>query len=186
MRRVTVCVSVVLAVGLGACLAAAQETPRPGIAVQESVFTATIDRVDKWARTVMFRSGEGMVQVVYVPPELTIFDQLRSGDRVKVRFRDSYIVQVKPGAKLETVADTTAAARAQQASPDAQVQQQLTMTVRMESVDAASGYVTYLTQDGRRVARAVQDRRLLDGVRPGDVVTVTYTRERAVSVEHVR
>jgi hypothetical protein len=186
MRRLTVCVSVVLAVGLGACLAAAQQSQPPGASVRETVVTAKLDRIDKWGRTVTFKSPDGVVQVVAVPPELTIFDELRTGDLVKVRFRESYIVQVKPGAKLEDVADTTASARAERPNPEDQVLQQLTMTVRIDSVEPANGTVIYVTSDNRKVMRTVLDRKLLEGVKPGDVVTVTFTRERAVSVEHVR
>ena len=186
MRRLTVCVSVVLAVGLGARLAAAQSSQLPGASVRESVVTARLDRVDTWARTVTFKSPDGLVQVVHVPPELSIFDELRAGDLVKVRFRESYIVEVKPGAKLETVTDTTAAARAQRSDPNDQVQQQLTMTVRIDSIEPANGTVVYVTSDNRKVMRTVLDRRLLEGVQPGDVVSITFTRERAVSVEHAR
>jgi hypothetical protein len=60
------------------------------------------------------------------------------------------------------------------------------MTVRVDSVERANGTVVYMTSDNRKVMRAVQDRRLLDGIQPGDVVTITFTRERAISVEHAR
>jgi hypothetical protein len=46
--------------------------------------------------------------------------------------------------------------------------------------------VTYRTHDNRRVVRAVTDKRLLEGVHPGDRVEVTLTRDRAVSIERGR
>lgn len=186
MNRLSMFLLVFLAVGPGAPRAGAQDGQAPGVVARETVVTAKLDRVDKWGRTVTFRSPNGLVQVVAVPEELTIFDELRTGDLVKVRFRESYILEVKPGAKLETVTDTTAAARAERPDPNDQVQQQLTMTVRIDSIEPANGVVVYVTSDNRKVMRAVQDRRLLDGVKPGDVVAITFTRERAVSVERAR
>lgn len=185
MKRVSMFLFVVASMGLGLTAVLAQDASPPAT-VRETVVTAKLDRIDKWTRTVTFKSPDGLVQVVAVPPELTIFDELRTGDLVRVRFRESYIVQVKPGARLEDVTDTTAAARAQRPNPEDQVLQQLTMTVRVDSVEPANGTVVYMTSDNRKVMRAVQDRRLLDGIQPGDVVTITFTRERAISVEHAR
>jgi hypothetical protein len=42
--------------------------------------------------------------------------------------------------------------------------------------------VTYHGVDNRRVMRVVRDRRLLEGVKPGDVVTITFTRAQAASI----
>jgi hypothetical protein len=185
MKRVSMFLFAVASMGLGLATALAQDAA-PAATVRETVVTAKLDRIDKWGRTVTFKSPDGIVQVVSVPPELTIFDELRTGDLVKVRFRESYIVQVRPGAKLETVTDTTAEARAQRPDPNDQVQQQLTMTVRIDSIEPANGTVVYVTSDNRKVMRAVQDRRVLEGLKPGDVVAITFTRERAISVEHAR
>ena len=186
MKGLCLALLVVVVTAGGAGRAPAQDSQAPGVVARETVVTAKLDRIDKWARTVTFRSPDGIVQVVAVPEELTIFDELRTGDLVKVRFRESYILEVKPGAKLETVTDTTAAARAERPDPNDQVQQQLTMTVRIDSIEPANGVVVYVTSDNRKVMRAVQDRRLLDRVKPGDVVAITFTRERAISVERAR
>jgi hypothetical protein len=46
----------------------------------------------------------------------------------------------------------------------------------------ATASVTYHGFDNRRVFRVVQDRKLLDGLKVGDVVTITYTRAQAMSI----
>ena len=56
-------------------------------------------------------------------------------------------------------------------------------TVTIEEVDPQGLTVTYRTKDNRKHMRAVTDKRLLAGIRPGDRVEVTMTRERAVSIE---
>ena len=60
---------------------------------------------------------------------------------------------------------------------------QLKATVRIDSVDRRQNVVVYTTGLNLRVTRAVADPRLLDGLKAGDVVEVTYTRERAVDVQ---
>jgi hypothetical protein len=78
--------------------------------------------------------------------------------------------------------DTTAEARkASEGGTD--VQQQLKATVTIETVDIPAQVVVYIAGDNRRVMRTVVDPHLLDGLKKGDVVELTYTRERAIELE---
>ena len=52
----------------------------------------------------------------------------------------------------------------------------------IDAIDVATASVTYHGFDNRRVLRVVQDRRLLNGVKVGDVVTILYTRAQAVTI----
>ncbi len=88
-----------------------------------------------------------------------------------------------PGAKIGILEDTTRAAKESVNRPDADVLQQLRLVVTIDSIDAATQSVTYHGADNRRVLRVVQHPQLLEGVKEGDVVSITYTRARAVSVE---
>ena len=56
------------------------------------------------------------------------------------------------------------------------------LTVMIDAIDMSARSVTYHGSDNRRVYRVVQDRKLLDGLKVGDVVTITYTRAQAVSI----
>jgi hypothetical protein len=150
------------------------------------VVIVKIDHVDTWARQVTFKSAEGLIQTIHVPKEITIFDELEDGDLVKIRYRDSYVLQVKPGAPLTAPTDTTADARAAATDPNDQVLQQVTATVKVDSIDLDRNVVVYEMEDTRKVTRQVVDKRLLEGLQPGDIVTLTYTRDRAVSIERVQ
>ena len=60
--------------------------------------------------------------------------------------------------------------------------QQLKAVVRVETVDPASHVITYRTADNRTVMRQVTDGRLLEGLKRGDTIEITYTRERAIEI----
>jgi hypothetical protein len=79
--------------------------------------------------------------------------------------------------------NTTAEAQKSVTRPDADVTQQLRLVVTVDAIDMDKGMVTYHGVDNRRVLRAVQHRQLLENVKVGDVVTITYTRARAVAIE---
>jgi len=67
-----------------------------------------------------------------------------------------------------------------------QVVQQLKTVVTIESIDPDGQFVIYRTEDGLKAMRTVADKKLLQGVRQGDRVEITLTRERAVSIQRAR
>jgi hypothetical protein len=59
----------------------------------------------------------------------------------------------------------------------------LKAVVTIERVDLNTQTVVYKTGDNRSVIRYAVDRKLLENLKQGDVVEVTYTRQRAVELE---
>jgi hypothetical protein len=156
---------------------------RPLAATEESTATGTVDRVDRSSRVITFRRGSSELRSVFVDPAVgSMFDTLQAGDVVSVRYVESVIVQVHPAAASAGLRDTGRVA----SETAVDVPQQLTEDGTIESVDPWGLQVTYRTSDYRRVVRVVTDRRLLDGVRPGERVEVTLTRPRAVRIERGR
>jgi Cu/Ag efflux protein CusF len=153
-----------------------------GVAQQVFEVTGQVDRIDRSGRTISITSAGVVSAPIYAGPDLAIFDQLSSGDVVTVRYYDSVVVEVTPGARMKPLEDTTRAAQGAVTRPDASVLQQTRLVVTIDAVDAAKATVTYHGVDNRRVFRVVRDRRLLEGVKPGDVVTITSTRAQAVTI----
>ena len=65
---------------------------------------------------------------------------------------------------------------------DGRVLQRTRLVVTIDAIDVPKASVTYHGADNRRVFRVVQDRKLLEGLKVGDVVTITSTRAQAVSI----
>lgn len=175
------CAMIVVAALLAAASAAAQEprsTVRPVAAV-----TARVEQVDRSSRSLTLRTPEGLAHHVDVGPELAVFRDLKAGDTVVVRIVESIIVALQPRAKNTAAADTTAAARSAPGGTERDVLQQLKAVVTIESVDMAMHTVLYKGADNLRVIRQVQEPRLLEGMKSGDVIEITYTRARAISLD---
>lgn len=151
----------------------------PTVVSRESTAMGTVDRIDRSSRLVTFRREPNTLQTVYVDPKVTEYDDLRVGDIVTVRYVESVIVQVRPTAKPSAERDTTDEAR--KAGGD-QVIAQAKEVVTIENVDPQGMSVTYRTPDGQAV-RPVSNKALLTGLRPGDRVEITATRERAVEIQ---
>lgn len=180
MSRLVVA-SVALWLSWPAALAHAQS---PHVGARESTATGTVDGVDRANRVITFRRGSSELRSVFVDPAVgSMFDTLQAGEVVSVRYVEPVIVQVRPAAASTGLRDTgrVASEIGSDATP-----RQLTEAGTIESVDPWGLRVTYRTSDYRRVVRVVTDRRLLDGVRPGERVEVTLTRPRAVRIERGR
>jgi hypothetical protein len=146
---------------------------------------ARVDRVDRIGRTLTLRADNGLIHTVYVDPKLALFDELKPGDTVRVHIMESVVVSVRADAKPGPVTDTTAAAK-EAGGQGTDVLQQLKATVTIESVDLRTQMVVYKDGNKRTVARYVLDPRLLEGLKRGDVVEVTFTRARAIELERPR
>ena len=145
--------------------------------------TARVERVDVFSRSLTLKSADGITHTVYVGPELAVFRELKVGDTVLVRIVESVIVEARPGAKTTGIIDTTAAAKKAPEAGQSDVLQQLKAVVTIESVDLPTQMIVYKGGDNRRVQRQVSDPRLLDGLKAGDVIEITYTRERAIALQ---
>jgi hypothetical protein len=159
------------------------QTTAPNVVTSESTLTATVDRIERSSRMVTLRSAGNVIQTVYVDPSVKTFDDLKAGDVITLRYMESVVVQVRPGAALSDARDLTAEAHK---AGNEQVVQQLRAVVKVERIDPQGLSIEYRTKDGRKILRHVADKRLLEGLHVGDPIEVTLTRERAVSVERVR
>ena len=155
----------------------------PNVVTRESTVTATVDRIEKGTRTVTLRGEGNQYQTVYVDPAVKAFDELQTGDVVTVRYVESVVVQVRPNATLSDLRDTTAEAKK---AGQANVLEQQKTVVTVESIDPQGQAITYRTAAGMKIMRVVNDKRLLQGLHPGDRIEVTSTRERAISIEKRR
>ena len=153
-----------------------------GVALQVFEVSGQVDRIDRVGRLITVKSAGVVDAPIYAGPDLAIFDQLNSGDTVTIRYYDAYIVEATPGARMGPLENTTEDAQKQMDRPDASVMQQTKLVVTVDVIDRATNMVTYHGFDNRRVLRAVQYPQLLEGVRVGDVVTITYTRAQAVGI----
>jgi Cu/Ag efflux protein CusF len=147
-----------------------------------AVVTGRVDRVDPTTRSLTVRTSEGLMHTVFVGKELKSFDAVRSGDTVTIRISESVVVALRPNAKTTVIEDHTAAAKKGGRDAPAEVLQQLKATVVVLTIDMERQLITYKTADNRSVVRTVSDRRLIEGLKPGDIVELTYTRERAIEL----
>ena len=163
------------------------QSQEPRSSVRQYVTVAgTVERTDPFSRALTLQTSAGETQTIYVAPEIKLFGELKRGDRITAYLTESVIVAVRPGLKPSVPVDTTASASSRDPSGRGEVLQQLKAAVTVETVDLSTHVIVYKTADSRKVIRTVVDPRLLDGLRAGDVIEITYTRERAIDLQRAQ
>jgi hypothetical protein len=175
---------------LAACAKEPKEPAPVSIEGTEEV-SATVEAIDVNTRMVVLRQSDGTEFALVVDPEVRNLEQVKVGDRVVTRYRESL------GAELVRRGDgsgdteapsvsTTSARAADGAMPSGTASTQTRQTVRITNVDVKNNIVSFYGSDGlARVlpVRTPQGQEFIAGLKAGDEVELTYTEAVAMSVE---
>jgi Cu/Ag efflux protein CusF len=146
--------------------------------------TATIQAIDSTNRLVTLKFDDGTMNTVWAGPEVRRFDELKVGDKVTFRYQEAAVVQLrKPGEAAASSSASEGITRSAGPKPGGTMAQQVKATVSVEAIDPAIPSITVKTEDGSRVTYKVEDKKNLEGVKPGDRIEITYTRALMITVE---
>jgi Cu/Ag efflux protein CusF len=144
---------------------------------------ATIRAIDQATRSVTLRSENGDEDTFTVGPEVTRFNELKVGDKIRATYFEALVFQLrKPGAPSTPSSDTLAGGRIKEV-PGGALGTQQTRTVTVKAVDMNAPSITVVTQDGRTLTRKIGDKKNLEGVKAGDRIDITYTQAVVVNAE---
>src|SRR5262245_24538921 len=166
----------------------AQEAPSKGkgmAAAHSTTVTATVEKIDAANRVLTLKGPEGNVMDVSVSPAVKRFDQVKVGDRLTITYTESLVIGV---AKADAssplgVSYEESTKPAPGVKPAGVIARRVQATVVVDKVDAKAGSVTVHTSDGSTEVFNVSDAKKLEGINPGDKITITYKDAVAVSVK---
>jgi hypothetical protein len=168
--------------------AACAQTPKPVLVAKSVQSTATVESVDQAARVVVLRDAKKNPIVVYAGPEIRNLAQIKTGDRVVVRYQEAILAEVvKPGTGATGIERSGATVRAAPGErPYSGTVEQVRTTVKIYEVDPYANVVEVTGPSGYNRRISVMDpnaREFIRGLKPGDEVEMTFTEARAISVE---
>src|SRR5262245_22127431 len=160
---------------------AENKPPEPAMIENVQSISATVEAIDVNNRLVSLKGPEGQVATVEVSPEVRNLEQVKVGDKLNVKYRESLAASITPKGTSPTLNDVDQSAAAARAAPGekpgAAVGREVTTTVVIQSVDAASHRVTFSGPDG--FVRSVQAQRpegqkFVETLKQGDEVELRY------------
>jgi hypothetical protein len=181
MKRVFLAVVVVLAAAVaGGGTAFAQKPVERASKMSKS---ATITAINKTTRVVTVKDDKGAVEDIRCGPEVLRFDELKVGDVVKFDYYEATVYEIaKPGAPAAVAAEQ-ATVRGQGVKPSGAFTNQVKLTVTVTAIDPAGTSVTVKKPDGQTMVAQVKDKKNIEGLKVGDVVSITFTEALMITVD---
>lgn len=172
-------------------LTACAKEPAPASIEATEEVTATVEAIDVNTRMVVLKASDGAEFALVVGPEVRNLEQVKVGDRVVTRYRESLGAELVrrgdgTGGTESPSVSTTAARAADGAMPSVTSSTQTRQTVRITNVDKKNNIVSFYGSDG--LARVLpvhtpQGQQFIADLKAGDEVELTYTEAVAMSVE---
>lgn len=167
---------------------AANPTTTPLAAEAEEVdLMATVVSVDVPSRTVVLQNDEGKQAKVRVGDGVQRLDEIKPGDKIKLRYFESVAIDLrrnskaKPSAVAEQVTERAPASQL----PAGLVARQVTVTTEVTAIDLKKNTVTLKGPNGGLhtvAAKKPETQAALKKLKKGDLIDITYTEAMAAEV----
>lgn len=172
-----------LVTGLSGC----GSTPSPWYRQEVHEFKATVTALEPDRRLLSLQDEAGVSRTIYAGPEVRNYERLKVGDRVIATYQEAIAAAVtRPDQSVKEPQVGVATHRSgSNEPPHAEIAASLVATVAIEAVDVKSSMLTFRRDDGLVRTVRVEDpgaKKFIEGLKQGDLVTVTYTEAFAISV----
>jgi uncharacterized OB-fold protein len=180
MKRAT---AIVAASASVLVLAGASWAQQRALPEQTVTISGTVETIDQARRAVNIKTPEGKFVALDVPERWTRFSELKVGDKVKATYNNNVLVRKKqPGEKALDTQDVTSG-MGKEARPGGTESMQRTITATIAEIDKSAPSITFVGPNGWKYSRRVVDPTVLDEVKIGDQVDITWNTDVTVSVE---
>ncbi|MDM0117940.1 hypothetical protein QTI66_38285 [Variovorax sp. J22R133] len=147
------------------------------------VVTATVTAIDVKNRIATLKGPEGNEFAVMVDPAVKNFSQVRVGDTVEATYIQAVALDFQKGDGIRVAMTTDASDTAKAGSmPGAAAMTRVTVVTNIWALDPAKGTVIVRGPYGHFTEVKLKDPALLNGVKIGDQMKVTFTQAVATSV----
>ena len=150
---------------------------------QTITLSGTVETIDQSRRTLNVRKTDGTFETVEVPASAKRFDELKVGDKVTVTYNNIVSARLKPPGEAAVDTGWQGSTMGQEARPGGTNVVQRTMTATVSAIDKGASTVAVVGPNGWKYSRRVADPTVLDKLKVGDQVDLTWNTDMSVSVQ---
>ena len=171
------------AVGLVLALSVPGWAQTRTLPTQTVTVSGTVETIYHEKRVVNVKTPDGKFATVDVPPAAKRFDELKVGDKVSITYNNTVSARLKPPgeAAVNTATGTTTAGQAER--PGGTATMERTMTATVSDIDKSASSISFTGPNGWKYSRRVVDPTVLDNVKVGDQVDITWDTDVTVAVQ---
>ena len=150
---------------------------------QTITLSGTVETIDHAKRVVNIKTPDGKFQTIDVPPAAKRFDELKVGDKVSITYNNTVSARLKPPGEPMVNTATGASTAGQGERPGGTAGVERTMTTTISAIDKSAQSISFTGPNGWKYDRRVVDPTVLDKVKVGDQVDITWDPNVTVSVQ---
>jgi len=150
---------------------------------QTVTVSGTVETIDHDRRVVNIKTPDGKFQTIDVPPAAKRFDELKVGDKVSITYNNTVSARLKPPGEAAVNTATGTSTAGQGERPGGTASQERTMTATISAIDKSAQSITFTGPNGWKYDRRVVDPTVLDKVKVGDQVDITWDTNVTVAVQ---
>ena len=141
---------------------------------QTVTISGTIESIDDSRHTINLRKADGGIETVHVPVNVKQFDQFKVGDHVSATYNNTVSAKMHPAGEppVDNMAGSTSMGQNVESGGTAAMLR--TMTVTVTDVDKNGQSISVAGPNNWRYSRRVADPTLLDKIKPGDKIDITW------------
>ena len=143
----------------------------------------TVETIDHGKRVVTIRTADGKFETIDVPPSAKRFDELKVRDKVSVTYNNNVSVRLKPPGEPAVDTGSKTSTMGEEVRPGGTTAVQRTMTAHVDSIDKSTASMTFVGPNGWKYSRHVIDPTVLEKVKIGDSVDITWNTDVTISVQ---
>lgn len=150
---------------------------------QNVTLSGTVETIDQARRSLNIKKSDGKFETVEVPASAKRFNELKVGDKVTVTYNNTVSARLKPPGEAAVDTGRQGSTMGQEARPGGMTVVQRTMTATVSAIDKGSSSVTVAGPNGWTYSRRVVDPTVLDKLKIGDKVDLTWNTDMTVTVQ---
>jgi len=154
-----------------------------GTRSEPTVLTATIEAIDKANRSVTLKNPQGVSFDLRVPDQMQGFNSLKVGDQVTATYWKATALKLRKAGDTTPPAGPSTMTQRQDRKPGSETRREQTVTATVQAVDATARSITVKGANDHVIPIDVGDAGLLQNLKPGDSVDVTYYESLLVKIE---
>ncbi len=145
--------------------------------------SGTVETIDHDKHVMNFKTADGTFQTVDVPPTVKRFDEVKVGDKVSVTYNNTVLVKLKPPGEAPVDTASKTSTMGQEAQPGGTAGVERTITAAVAAIDKDAPSITFVGPNGWKYSRRVADPDVLDKLKVGDQVDITWNTNVTVAVD---
>ena len=142
-----------------------------------------MEAIDHGKRVVTIKTADGIFETIDVPTSAKRFDELKVGDKVSVTYNNNVSVRAKPPGEPAVDTVSKKSTMGQEERPGGTTSIQQTMTVTVATIDKNTSAITFTGPNGWKYTRHVVDPAVLEKIKVGDRIDVSWNTDLKVSVQ---